>query len=108
MSTKNRADPWEPGRALSNTDLAQIFKALGEPIRIRLLMLIGHASTAECGFTDLARIIDIPQSSLSHHLHVMVNAGVLVRKRRGTSSWYAVESSVSGALQEFNSMLTDH
>lgn len=90
------------GRPLSTTDLARIFKALADPVRVRILFLVGHSTTEECGFADLARIIEIPQSSLSHHLHVMVNAGVLLRERRGTASWYSLNPESAQALMEFS------
>ena len=106
MPESDHHRPWEPGRALSNADLARIFKALGDPVRVRLLLLIGHSQATECGFADLERIFDMPQSSLSHHLHVMVNAGILVRQRRGTSSWYSLAPSVHGALQELTTVLS--
>lgn len=67
---------------------ATLFKALGDPVRVKLLTLIRQAPDGEACFCDLADEFDMPQSSLSHHLKILVRAGLLTRERRGTWSWY--------------------
>lgn len=69
---------------------ARLFKALGDPIRVRLLSLVARATNGEVCFRDLADEFDMPQPSLSHHLKILVNAGLLNRERRGTWSCYRV------------------
>jgi ArsR family transcriptional regulator len=69
---------------------AKLFKALSDPVRIRLLSLIRHSPGGEACFCDLAEDFDMPQPSLSHHLRVLVTAGILARERRGTWSWYTI------------------
>ncbi|MEV6907095.1 metalloregulator ArsR/SmtB family transcription factor [Amycolatopsis sp. NPDC051071] len=69
---------------------AKLFKALSDPIRIRLLSLIRYSPGGEACFCDLAEDFDMPQPSLSHHLRVLVTAGILERTRRGTWSWYSL------------------
>ncbi|WP_199444354.1 ArsR/SmtB family transcription factor [Umezawaea beigongshangensis] len=77
---------------------ARLFKALGDPIRVRLLTLVRNARADEVCFCDLAEEFDMPQSSLSHHLKILVNAGVLRRERRGTWSWYSADHAVLSVL----------
>lgn len=69
---------------------AKLFKALSDPVRIRLLSLVRYSPGGEACFCDLAEEFDMPQPSLSHHLRVLVSAGILERERRGTWSWYTV------------------
>ncbi|CAM3759617.1 metalloregulator ArsR/SmtB family transcription factor [Kibdelosporangium persicum] len=69
---------------------ASLFKALADPIRLQLVALVRQAPSGEACFCDLADEFDMPQSSLSHHLKVLVQAGILERERRGTWSWYQV------------------
>jgi DNA-binding transcriptional ArsR family regulator len=70
---------------------ARLFKALADPIRVRLVTLIRQTTGQEACFCDLAGEFDMPQSSLSHHLKILVTAGVLHRERRGTWSWYRID-----------------
>ncbi|OKA07296.1 ArsR/SmtB family transcription factor [Amycolatopsis regifaucium] len=81
---------------------AKLFKALSDPVRIRLLSLVRYSPGGEACFCDLAEEFDMPQPSLSHHLRVLVSAGVLERERRGTWSWYRV---VPEPLETLESLL---
>ncbi len=69
---------------------ARLFKALGDPIRVRLLSLVARSDHGEACFRDLADEFDMPQPSLSHHLKILVNAGILERERHGTWTRYRV------------------
>jgi DNA-binding transcriptional ArsR family regulator len=84
---------------VDETSAARLFKALGDPVRLRVLTLVSGASAGEVCFCDLAEAFDLAQSSLSHHLKILVDAGVLRRQRRGTWSWYAVEDAVLDAVR---------
>ena len=78
---------------------ARLFKALSDPIRIRLVSLIRRSAGAEVCFCDIASEFDMPQPSLSHHLGVLVKAGILARQRRGTWSWYRLLPEPLQALE---------
>ncbi len=83
----------EPAAVVDPADAdaaAKLFKALADPVRIRLLSLVRYSPGGEACFCDLAEEFDMPQPSLSHHLRVLVSAGILERERRGTWSWYSV------------------
>lgn len=95
----------EPAAVVDPADAetaAKLFKALSDPIRIRLLSLVRHSPGGEACFCDLAEEFDMPQPSLSHHLRVLVAAGILDRERRGTWSWYSV---VPGPLETLETLL---
>ncbi|WP_328647147.1 metalloregulator ArsR/SmtB family transcription factor [Amycolatopsis sp. NBC_00348] len=83
----------EPAAVVSEVEAettAKLFKALSDPVRIRLVSLIRHSPGGEACFCDLAEDFDMPQPTLSHHLRVLVTAGILNRERRGTWSWYSL------------------
>jgi ArsR family transcriptional regulator len=75
--------------------LAQIFKALGDPTRVRLVSLIAAHEGAEACVCDLTRPVGLSQPTVSHHLKLLVDAGLLTREQRGRWSFYRV---VDGAL----------
>ncbi|KFU78716.1 DNA-binding transcriptional regulator, ArsR family [Amycolatopsis lurida] len=82
---------------------AKLFKALSDPVRIRLLSMVRYSPGGEACFCDLAEEFDMPQPSLSHHLRVLVTAGILERERRGTWSWYSI---VPEPLRTLEALLT--
>ena len=77
---------------------ARLFKALGDPIRVELVSLVRRTESQEACFCDLADQFDMPQSSLSHHLKILVQAGLLSRERRGTWSWYRIDNAAIDTL----------
>ena len=76
-------------------DLAARFKAIGEPTRLRLLSLVAATEGAEACVCDLTAPVGLAQPTVSHHLKVLVDAGLLTRTKRGVWSYYAL---VPGAL----------
>jgi ArsR family transcriptional regulator, arsenate/arsenite/antimonite-responsive transcriptional repressor len=84
-------EPARPDDLADLADAATLFKALADPVRVKLLALVRQAPDGEACFCDLADEFDMPQSTLSHHLKILVRAGLLSRERRGTWSWYRVQ-----------------
>lgn len=77
------------GGALSEAeaeDLATAFKVLADPARLRLLSLI--AATDEMCACDLIEPVGRSQPTVSHHLSVLTDAGLLTREKRGKWAWY--------------------
>ena len=71
------------------TDLARMFKALGDPIRLRLLSRITSAPDGEICVCDLTGDdIDVSGPTISHHLKVLREAGLIEGERRGTWVYY--------------------
>ncbi|HEX5543190.1 MAG TPA: metalloregulator ArsR/SmtB family transcription factor [Micromonospora sp.] len=68
--------------------LAPIFKALGDPVRLRLMSMI--ASVSEICVCDLTPAFDLSGPTISHHLKVLREAGLVDSERRGTWVWYRV------------------
>ena len=68
-------------------DLASVFKALADPVRLRLLSLIAESENETCA-CDLNAPVSRSQPTVSHHLSVLVNAGLLKREQRGKWAWF--------------------
>ena len=83
--------------------LAQVFKALGDPTRVRLVSLIAAHDGAEACVCDLTEPVGLSQPTVSHHLKQLVDAGLLTREQRGRWSFYRV---VDGALDNLAQALT--
>jgi len=84
------------------TDLARMFKALGDPVRLRLLSLIASHAGGEACVCDISGSFDLSQPTISHHLKVLREAGLLDCERRGTWVYYRV---ISSALSQLSSVL---
>jgi ArsR family transcriptional regulator len=68
--------------------IAPMFKALGDPIRLRLMSMI--ASQPEACVCDLTEAFDVSAPTISHHLRVLREAGLVECQRRGTWVYYWV------------------
>ena len=76
-------------------DLAHALKALADPARLRLLSLIAAHDGGEACVCDLTEPVGLSQPTVSHHLKVLVDAGLITRDKRGVWAYYAL---VPGAL----------
>ena len=70
--------------------LARVFKALGDPTRVRLLSLIAAADDGEACVCDLIEPVGLSQPTVSHHMKVLVDAGLVSRDQRGKWAYYRV------------------
>ena len=80
--------------------LAAMLKVLGEPARLRLLSLIQAQAGHEACVCHLTDALDLSQPTVSHHLRVLFEAGLLDRERRGNWVYYrAVPGALNGVLE---------
>jgi ArsR family transcriptional regulator, arsenate/arsenite/antimonite-responsive transcriptional repressor len=70
--------------------LATLLKALADPARVQLLSLIASAEAGERCACDLTAPIGLSQPTVSHHLKVLTEAGLLTREQRGTWAWFRI------------------
>lgn len=91
-----------PLDAETAASLAGTFKALGDPVRLRLLSLIAAAGGQEVCVCELTPAFDLSQPTISHHLKVLREAGLLTSERRGTWVYYRV---IDDALQRLSDVL---
>lgn len=71
-------------------ELAAVFKVLADPARLRLLSLVAAAETGEACACDLVEPVGRSQPTVSHHLSLLVDAGLLTREKRGKWAWYRI------------------
>ncbi|MFI0729056.1 ArsR/SmtB family transcription factor [Streptomyces sp. NPDC021225] len=69
-------------------ELAKVFKALGDPIRLRLLSMIASRAGGEVCVCDLTPAFELSQPTISHHLKLLRQAGLIDCERRGTWVYY--------------------
>jgi ArsR family transcriptional regulator len=79
--------------------LAQAFKALGDPVRLRLLSIIASAPSGEVCACDLTGPVGKSQPTVSHHLKVLREAGLVATRRHGTWVHYRVVPEQLEALR---------
>ncbi|MGB3762619.1 MAG: metalloregulator ArsR/SmtB family transcription factor [Ornithinimicrobium sp.] len=79
-------------------DLARVFKALGDPVRLRLLSMVASQSGGEACVCDLTSAFDLSQPTISHHLKVLRETGLLDCERRGTWVFYRVVPTMLAQL----------
>jgi ArsR family transcriptional regulator, arsenate/arsenite/antimonite-responsive transcriptional repressor len=82
---------------------ASVFKALADPNRLRLLSIVKAGDSGEACVCDLTEPLDLGQPTVSHHLKILVDAGLLNREKRGTWAYYSL---VPGALDEAADLLS--
>lgn len=80
--------------------LARVFKALGDPTRVRLLSLIAAHADHEACVCDLTDPVGLSQPTVSHHLRRLVDAGLITREQRGRWSYYRVVRPALDTLAE--------
>ncbi len=79
--------------------LATIFRVLGEPVRLQMLSLIATQPSQEVCACELAPPLGLSQPTVSHHLKVMYEAGLLSKERRGTWIYYRIVPEPLAALR---------
>ncbi len=83
-------------------DLAHVLKAVADPTRLQLLSLIKSSPNAEACVCDLTAPLSLSQPTVSHHLRVLTEAGLISRETRGTWAWYSINDD---RLEELASVL---
>jgi ArsR family transcriptional regulator, arsenate/arsenite/antimonite-responsive transcriptional repressor len=78
-------EPLTPAQAV---ELSRVFKAMGDPVRLRLLSLIASHEGGEACVCDLTGVFDLTGPTISHHLKVLREAGLISGERRGTWVYY--------------------
>lgn len=84
-------------------ELSRVFKALGDPVRLRLFSLVASYQGGEACVCDISGFFDVSQPTISHHLKVLREAGLLTSERRATWVYYRV---VPGTLAKLSGLLS--
>ncbi len=81
----------DTGAALNSDEaeqLAAVLKAVAEPARLRLLSMVAASDGQEACVCDLTQPVGLSQPTVSHHMKVLVDAGLLEREKRGVWAYY--------------------
>lgn len=78
-------------------ELAGLLKAVADPTRLRLLSLVASTDDGEACICDLTAPVGLSQPTVSHHMKILVEAGLLAREQRGRWAYYRM---VPGAVQQ--------
>lgn len=73
--------------------LAEQYRALGDETRLSLLFAVAAGENSEACVCDLTPDTGLAQSTVSHHLKLLVNAGLLERTQRGKWAFYSLTSA---------------
>jgi ArsR family transcriptional regulator len=88
----------EPLSVAQAEQVAPVLKALAEPVRLRLLSLVASHAGGEACVCDLAGAFDLTQPTISHHLKVLHEIGLLDRSKRGVWVYYKVRTQALADL----------
>lgn len=70
--------------------LATLLKAIADPTRLQLISYINASNNSEACVCNLTEPLGLSQPTVSHHLKVLTEAGLIDRQKRGTWVWYSI------------------
>jgi ArsR family transcriptional regulator len=92
----------EPITASQAADLARLLKALADPTRLQLVFLVAAREGGEACVCDLTAPLGLTQPTISHHLKILVDAGIFTRDKRGVCVYYSL---IPAALNTLSAVL---
>jgi ArsR family transcriptional regulator, arsenate/arsenite/antimonite-responsive transcriptional repressor len=88
----------QPITASQADGLARLLKALADPTRLRLVSMVAARGGGEACVCELTEPLGLTQPTISHHLKILVDAGIFTRDKRGVWAYYAVVPSALDAI----------
>jgi ArsR family transcriptional regulator len=88
----------EPLSQAQAEQIAPLLKALADPVRLRLMSLVASHPGGEACVCDLNEAFDLSQPTISHHLKVLHDAGLLDREKRGVWVYYRARTQALASL----------
>jgi ArsR family transcriptional regulator len=80
-----------PLTAPQATELALGFSALSDPVRLRILSMLAAAPSGEVCVCEFVAPLQKTQPTISHHLRILSEAGLVASERRGKWAWYSLD-----------------
>jgi len=74
----------------NDENLALVLRALGHPVRLNILRVIAKECKNQCCCTDVTKCFDLAQSTISQHIKVLFNAGLISKTSKGTRNCYVI------------------
>lgn len=85
--------------------IAHVFKALGDPTRVRLMSLIAAAEGGEACICDLIEPVGLSQGTVSHHMKLLAEAGLVTREQRGKWAYFALaDGGLEGVAESLRAL----
>ena len=90
----------EPLSADQAERLAPLLKALADPVRLRLVSIVAASEGGEACVCDLTAPLGLSQPTVSHHLRILTEAGLLEREKRGVWAFYRIVPTAIGTIAD--------
>ncbi len=87
----------EPVR-FDDEEIAGALRALGHPVRLSILRILAESAADQCCCTDVTQCLPLAQSTVSQHIKVLLDAGLVERVPRGTRNCYVLKAERLAAL----------
>jgi len=96
---------------IEDEDFAEAMRALGHPVRLSILRILSEKAANSCCCTDVTECLPLAQSTVSQHIKVLLDAGLIERRPEGTRNCYSLNNErlgmLSGAMSGLLAGLTD-
>jgi ArsR family transcriptional regulator, arsenate/arsenite/antimonite-responsive transcriptional repressor len=87
------------GTMNDDDDFAAVLRALGHPVRLNILRILAERQQSNCCCTDVTQCLPLAQSTVSQHMKVLLDAGLIERHPKGTRNCYSLNDGRIAALQ---------
>src|SRR5690606_37414744 len=85
-------------QTMQDDDFANAMRALGHPVRLSILRILAEQGQGDCCCTDVTQCLPLAQSTVSQHIKVLLEAGLIERTARGTRNCYSLRRERLRAL----------
>lgn len=85
---------------MQDDDFASVLRAMGHPVRLSILRILAERRQSNCCCTDVTQCLPLAQSTVSQHIKVLLDAGLIERHARGTRNCYSLRGDRLELLQE--------
>src|SRR3569833_1885330 len=83
---------------IADDDFADAMRALGHPVRLSILRILADKAANDCCCTDVTECLPLAQSTVSQHIKVLLDAGLVQRSPKGTRNCYSLNTARLDAL----------
>jgi DNA-binding transcriptional ArsR family regulator len=83
---------------MQDEEFADVMRALGHPVRLSILRILAEKAQHECCCTDVTECLPLAQSTVSQHIKVLLDAGLVERSPKGTRNCYSLNTARLEAL----------
>ena len=83
---------------MHDDEFADVMRALGHPVRLSILRILAENAQNECCCTDVTECLPLAQSTVSQHIKVLLDAGLVARSPKGTRNCYSLNAERLDAL----------